>query len=94
MIQDPRQGHRTLAAQPERALLSLSFSTKIIPGTFQEHEDFWTNQDSNRMQTFTLGSVSDRAANWQFPVACYANRSSATAITRIALLTDPPHTGY
>lgn len=40
------------------------------------------------------GSVSDRAANWQLPVACYANRSSATAVTRTALLTDPPHAGY
>lgn len=59
-----------------------------------ECDDFLANQDSNRMQTRTLRSVSDRAANLQFPVACYANRSSAIAITRIALLTDPTHVGY
>lgn len=90
---DPRQGHWTSVDQPEKSLPSC-FSSKMIPCTFQEHEEFGANQDSNQMQTSKLERTSDRAANWQIPVACYVNRSSATAIARIMLLTDPPHTGY
>lgn len=55
----------------------------MVPSAFQEHEESGTNQDSNQMQTFTQESISDRAANWQLPMACYTNRSSAIAITRI-----------
>lgn len=41
-------------------LHSFSFSTKITPGTFQEHEASLANQDSNQTQTLTW-----RERKWQ-----------------------------